>query len=39
MKDFWDNDPAHLNEFGQQHLSQLIKWWFDRLNRNDLSRV
>ena len=39
LKDFWDNDPAHLNEFGQQHLSQLIKWCSDRLNRNDLSRV
>ena len=39
MKDIWDNDPAPLHKFGQQHLSQLIKWCSDRLKCNDLSRV
>ena len=38
-KDFRGNDRAQLNEFGQQHLSQLIKWCSDRVNRNDLSRM
>ena len=32
-------DPAHLNKFGQQHLSQLNKWCSDHLNSKNLSCV